>query len=786
MAETQPEKPITYSPEQKAVFAAGDGFFCVIANAGSGKTEVSAEKVSRLAQTEAKKNYPARKPTSDEMGKILSQFLVVTFTKKAAAELDARVKKKLIAAGLPEPTDRGRPYRVCSTLDSYLQRWLKNPGFFDLWMRHDVARAHALSLLHQSLGTKARAWIDEVLQRTKRGSPLLALFYSWDGLLVESRQNALIDMLIRMEFNQATLPGLSWDDIQREFSDFKANLDPAAENGWRSTFLDKFAAIFGTWDAEMKHLALRAQDPKNHGGVLDVMQTAALENWETLTQARTEFLSVHEIARARQYDPETRTAGLGHPDAVQVLASAKVLLSLRQAHSIALGYKRLKRFLGLMDFGDFLTVFMDVIRRFPLILERDREYPARGIRRKYVVWDETQDNTPTQFYLLEEMYKGVTVPHFAMCVGDPGQAMYEWRGASPYQFIRIIEDMRENHPKHLLALSCSFRSAKRIVNLGNVIIRKLSRNGDIAKPSRTVYKEEGVIRVGPVFESELDEARWVIDEMETIRAREGGTFMIVIRSMLALHPIYALVKASGHTDVQMLTVHAAKGLEADHVFVIGVMATKFPDVRGNPDQEANCFYVACTRPRRTLLLSTSIMEESLDSAGNPAVKMVGPSPYFSQIPEIKELALAAGWDENLFAMGTQSHKAGVAAVLQATEKKMRALEIEAHEFFGKGLTPPEPRSRYYLGAISQFENAPVIAELPAPVGSGEAKRPPSEDEKAKLRAKIRSAFFKGHAGAGALSSRERSIALQLNWLEFKQGRMSYTAEVKRIIRESAA
>ena len=779
--ENKSTKPIVYSQEQCEVFAAKDGIHIVVANAGSGKTEVSAEKISRLVKHEVTLKCGTRKPTPEELVGVLVQFLVVTFTKKAAAELDARIKKKLTAHGYPEPSSKGFPYRICMTLDSYLQRWLKHPACFAEWMKHDTARSSALTLLLNGLSPKAKSAIAE-----KKGNPLLGLFFKWDSLLVESRQAMLIDLLIRNELGQSPLPGITVADVQQRFESFKTNLDPAGPTGWTATYLDDLTRIFDANEAAMEKLALKERDPEAFGSI-DKLEKVELENWQNLSLARAEFLSAHEIARARQYDPEKRRSKLAHTDVIRVIAPAKVMRSLRSIHSVANGYKRFKRYLCLMDFGDYLTNFMDTIRKSSFLLERKVEYPTMGIRRKYIAWDEYQDNSPLQFYLLDAMMEGLDVPHFALAVGDPFQSLYEFRGANPYQFIQKIEGMREANKSRLLSLTCSYRSAKSIVQFGNTIIKTLSRNGEMANPSRTAYEDEGIIEVAPPFPSNAEEADWVMDKIVTLSSTKGGTFMVVIRSSLAAHPIMRIVKESELKDsVQLMTVHSAKGLEADYVFVVGVMATKFPDIRCNSDQEANCFYVACTRPRRALFISSAIWEESTDSSGNPVAKDLGPSPYFSKLPIMKELALKAGWSEDQLKRGIKSHQAGLAAILGDLEKREGELNAEAVTHFEKTAEEPMVRSTIYLGAISPFENIPVVAEMPPAAGSAEATKPPTPEESKKLMDKCRGAFFKGKSSPdGILTGRESAIAISTGWVIRHKGKMIYTDEFKRLIRSAA-
>lgn len=55
--------------------------------------------------------------------------------------------------------------------------------------------------------------------------------------------------------------------------------------------------------------------------------------------------------------------------------------------------------------------------------------------------------------------------------------------------------------------------------------------------------------------------------------------------------------------VRIMTIHAAKGLEWDHVFLAGCNEGILPSKRGDLEEERRLFYVAVTRARETLCLS---------------------------------------------------------------------------------------------------------------------------------------------------------------------------------------
>lgn len=69
-------------------------------------------------------------------------------------------------------------------------------------------------------------------------------------------------------------------------------------------------------------------------------------------------------------------------------------------------------------------------------------------------------------------------------------------------------------------------------------------------------------------------------------------------------------KAKGTDCVQLSTVHSAKGLEWDVVFVVDVNEGMFPhEFNSNIEEERRLFYVACSRPRKELYVSWVVFDD---------------------------------------------------------------------------------------------------------------------------------------------------------------------------------
>ena len=86
-------------------------------------------------------------------------------------------------------------------------------------------------------------------------------------------------------------------------------------------------------------------------------------------------------------------------------------------------------------------------------------------------------------------------------------------------------------------------------------------------------------------------------------------------------------------EVNLMTIHAAKGLEFDVVFIAGCEDGIIPHARaleegeGNLEEERRLFYVAVTRARRRLLVSACLRRRKQ----NQTIDCV-PSPFLQEIP----------------------------------------------------------------------------------------------------------------------------------------------------------
>ena len=98
--------------------------------------------------------------------------------------------------------------------------------------------------------------------------------------------------------------------------------------------------------------------------------------------------------------------------------------------------------------------------------------------------------------------------------------------------------------------------------------------------------------------------------MKNYLKQEGSTLDDFIQNV-TLMSAQDEIDESGEDYVKLMTVHTAKGLEFKNVFIYGLVDQIFPSTRTiqetelGIEEERRLFYVAITRARKRLFLSTS-------------------------------------------------------------------------------------------------------------------------------------------------------------------------------------
>jgi superfamily I DNA/RNA helicase len=214
-----------------------------------------------------------------------------------------------------------------------------------------------------------------------------------------------------------------------------------------------------------------------------------------------------------------------------------------------------------------------------------------------IICDEMQDCNESQFEFIFDILSAEKY----FCCYDKRQSIYRWNGAHP----EFIDDYAEKMNAEILTLNENYRNSNRVLNFAKNIIAVAGWDyRDDSIPMRGVT---GVVKSDIEYSPHA-----VARSLASLKGGYGNWFVLTrtndqideIVHHLKLHnvPFDTFKRAELNNKelnermkadtVKVLTIHSAKGLEADNVIVIG---PKFYNL------EERCIsYVAATRARNNL------------------------------------------------------------------------------------------------------------------------------------------------------------------------------------------
>ena len=152
---------------------------------------------------------------------------------------------------------------------------------------------------------------------------------------------------------------------------------------------------------------------------------------------------------------------------------------------------------------------------------------------RYILVDEFQDTNIAQLRLLELLAGD---KRNIVAVGDNDQAIYRFRGASFGSFKLFLERFAgwregQDSTKFRVSLVENYRSTPNILRVATQVIAQNTVSADFPKKMLSANKEEGEkVRIVEL-ETEADEARWIVSELQRLHAagRKWREFAVLYR-----------------------------------------------------------------------------------------------------------------------------------------------------------------------------------------------------------------------------------------------------------------
>ncbi len=512
----------------------------VTANAGSGKTTTLVDRVARLLLQKAR---PA-------------EILCVTYTKAAAAEMQARLFEKLgrwavmddaaLAGDLAQldgrdpaglrPADLSDARRLFAraletpgglkiqTIHAFCEKLLRrfpieagvSPAFKVLENEAAVALSHAA---REDLARAALADPDGTLGAAYAHFAVELDWKAFHALLamIEAERGKLVGYVERVDSGTAPGPHILAGVTEGETPavierDFLTWLGPAE---WRAT-----ADGFATGSANDQKIAALMRETVPPHSSLAAMKALFIDS---RGEARTKFGTKSAPAAAAAYLDSVSLkycAVLDRVRAAKVADDTVKALTLARTHAAL--YEAAKARQGALDFSDL------VVRTVDLLTERSTAAWVLfkldgGI--EHVLVDEAQDTAPDQWAifkaLTEEFFSGEgaprrtdgpRIPRTVFAVGDEKQSIYSFQGARPERLRQEAQAYDAlvrgaGRPFEAVPLDTSFRSTEKVLAFVDAAFEGPERtralvgvSGDIPAHQPARVGEHGSVDLWPLFQ----------------------------------------------------------------------------------------------------------------------------------------------------------------------------------------------------------------------------------------------------------------------------------------------
>ena len=478
---------MNWTKEQQAAILADNDTVLVSAAAGSGKTAVLVERVTRLIRE----------------GGDISRMLIVTFTRAAAAEMRER-----IAAALEQERDNPHVYRQrmridaaqISTLHTFCQRVIRE--HFEALGTDPMASVGEEAQLSR---LKTRAY-EEALGETAE-NPTLEQNLLYQCYTVEQ----IMEMTERLRTFLLSLPD-PWAWAEEKLRDDEGPLEShpaylvlekACERRLERTrpLLRRCFDILLLPGAPQRCEAAVRADEQVLENALEAARTGRLQggklSFSVLPRAKKgeteledpEVTELFKQSRNRFKDAVQEAVGLLPAHGEEALKDCRdVQLIVRGLYQVLRKvqdrYDELKSRKNLLDYSDLEHFCLKALRQ-----EQVRKAVAGSFETIFV--DEYQDVSSIQESIIQAVHGNNTL----FLVGDVKQSIYAFRQADPSLFLRKYDSFSwdENASMRKILLQNNFRSDQNVLSAVNHVFSRVMRRS----VTEIDYDTEAMLKPGP-------------------------------------------------------------------------------------------------------------------------------------------------------------------------------------------------------------------------------------------------------------------------------------------------
>ena len=621
------------NPQQREAVQATEGPVLVLAGAGSGKTRVITYHIAHLIA----QGLPAR------------NILAVTFTNKAAEQMKLRVERLLGA------WHQGEPW--ISTFHSFCARLLRSeaprlglPRTFTIYDEDDQAAAVKLALKQigdrwETQGWTPRGLLERISFAKNHGMTVADMRTEWIGTA-----NAIVPDVF--DLYQETLrkaAALDFDDLLLRAVEVLEQF-PEARANWQARFrhlqVDEFQ---DTNFVQYKLLRSLTGEPPNLCVVGDEDQS--IYGWRGA--------EVGNILRFSEDFPGTRVIRLeeNYRSTQPILDAAGAVVAhnvrrLGKTLRATRGGGRMLRYFEAQDAaGEAEYVTGEIVRQL-------REEPDAHIAVLYRTNFQSRSFEDTlrhldvryrvvggfSFYRRAEVKDALAYLRLLLhpdddvallrVVNTPARGI----GKTTIEALRSAAQQRGTSLWAAIAEMSDGPSGRKPLLEFRRLIESLSAEAEKLPPAELL--SEVLDRTGYLMMAEVQDESEGTARAENMRelvnaiaeSTERGQSLADFLDRMAL--VSDADEYDEHAQVSLMTLHSAKGLEFEHVFLVGLEEGLFPHSRslsgeGDLEEERRLCYVGMTRAKDTLTLTRAVFRRTW---GNEGVRTSTPSRFLSEIP----------------------------------------------------------------------------------------------------------------------------------------------------------
>lgn len=425
-------KEYTLNDKQALVVKSDFKELIVPAGAGSGKTKTLVTKVLELLK----------------QGKSLDNFLVLTFTKKAASEMKERIKASLISAGMFEMANKIDSSNI-STFDAFAYNFVKqNANLIGLSsdielldqaifnnIKEDIINKIILDIMiNQKEQSVDYEFVKSFSSKTDEKNLIKSLLNTYTNLIE-------LGSLDTLDANKLSIRNdlFNYDDFILRISEHSEEFSEVNDN-----YVDAVKAYFeyvNGYNDDYPEYTPKRFNWKDLG-LLPSTKSAL----EKVIKPVTELLKVSPTKESldEYFSLETKT----------IETIIKILIRFEQE------LNSFKESTNKYEFSDIANFLNKILRENLNLLERQKN------KFIYVFVDEYQDTSKVQSEFLEMLIENNEKIR-VLYVGDIKQSIYKFRNAKPDTFLAKQKEVE------LISLDTNYRSSNKVISFVNDIFTNI-------------------------------------------------------------------------------------------------------------------------------------------------------------------------------------------------------------------------------------------------------------------------------------------------------------------------